>query len=91
MILKNIALAGVCLFVVSAAPPLRAQSYCNSGQDAAVQCFVANAVHTQLVTTQFGMSMSQFKAYGVSVSKIVQSKAAKEASDAVKVIASGPE
>jgi hypothetical protein len=72
MILKNIALAGVCLFVVSAAPPLRAQGNCNSGQEAAVQCFVANAVHTQLVTTQFGMSMSQFKAYGVSVSKIVR-------------------
>src|SRR6202050_4405757 len=72
MILKNITLAGVCLFVVSAAPPLRAQGGCNSGQDAAVQCFVGNAVHTQLLTMQFGMSMSQLKAYGVSVSKIVQ-------------------
>src|ERR1700728_1180314 len=72
MILKNIALAGVCLFVVSAAPPLRAQGGCASAQDAAVECFVGNAVHTKLVTMQFGMTMSQFKAYGVSVSKIVQ-------------------
>ena len=71
MNLKNIVLVGVCLLVVSAAPSLRAQS-CSSGQDAAVQCFVGNAVRTNLVTLQYGMSMSQFKAYGVSVSKIVQ-------------------
>ena len=37
-----------------------------------MQCFVGNAVRTNLVTLQYGMSMSQFKAYGVSVSKIVQ-------------------
>jgi hypothetical protein len=72
MILKSIVLAGVCLLVVSAAPPLRAQGGCASGQDAAVQCFVGNAVRTNLVTLQYGMTMSQFKAYGVSVSKIVQ-------------------
>jgi hypothetical protein len=69
---KNITLAGVCLLLVSAAPPLRAQSGCASAPDAAVQCFVANAVHSNLVTLQYGMTMSQFKAYGVSVSKIVQ-------------------
>jgi hypothetical protein len=72
MILKTIALAGVCLLVVSAAPPLHAQYGCTSGPDAAVQCFVGNAVRTNLVTVQYGMTMSQFKAYGVSVSKIVQ-------------------
>jgi hypothetical protein len=72
MILKNIVLAGVCLLVVSAAPPLRAQGGCASAPDAAVQCFVGNAVRTNLVTLQYGMTMSQFKAYGVSVSKIVQ-------------------
>jgi hypothetical protein len=72
MILKNIVLAGVCLLVVSAAPPLRAQGGCASAPDAAVQCFVGNAVRTNLVTLQYGMTMTQFKAYGVSVSKIVQ-------------------
>ena len=71
MNLKNIVLVGVCLLVPSAAPSLRAQS-CSSGQDAAVQCFVGNAVRTNLVTLQYGMTMPQFKAYGVSVSKIVQ-------------------
>ena len=72
MILKSIVLAGVCLLVVSAAPPLRAQGGCASAPDAAVHCFVGNAVRTNLVTLQYGMTMSQFKAYGVSVSKIVQ-------------------
>jgi len=73
MILKNIALAGVCLLVVSAAaPPLRAQGGCASAPDEAVQCFVGNAVRSNLVTLQYGMTMAEFKAYGVSVSKIVQ-------------------
>lgn len=69
---KNIVLAAVCMLLVSAAPPLRAQGGCASAPDAAVQCFVGNAVRTNLVTLQYGMTMSQFKAYGVSVSKIVQ-------------------
>jgi len=72
MKLKNIVLAGVCLLLVSAAPPLRAQGGCASAPDAAVQCFVGNAVRANLVTLQYGLTMSQFKAYGVSVSKIVQ-------------------
>ena len=69
---KNMMLAGVCLLLVSAAPPVRAQGGCASAPDAAVQCFVGNAVRSNLVTVQYGMTMSQFKAYGVSVSKIVQ-------------------
>ncbi len=72
MILKNIVLVGVCLVVVSAPSPLHAQGGCASAPDAAVQCFVGNAVRTNLVTLQYGMTMTQFKAYGVSVSKIVQ-------------------
>ena len=72
MNLKNIVLAGVCLLLVSAAPPSRAQGSCVSGPDAAVECFVGNAVHAKLVTLQYGMTMSQFKAYGVSVARIVQ-------------------
>ena len=72
MSLQKIVLAGVCLLIASIAPPSHAQGGCSSGQDAAVQCFVSNAVRTNLVTLQYGMTMSQFKAYGVSVSKIVQ-------------------
>jgi hypothetical protein len=69
---KNIVLAGVCLLLVSTAPALHAQGGCASAPDAAVQCFVGNAVRSNLITVQYGMTMPQFKAYGVSVSKIVQ-------------------
>jgi hypothetical protein len=57
---------------LGAVPSANAQG-CASGPDAAVNCFVGDAVRAKLLTPQFGMTMSQFKAYGVSVSKIVQS------------------
>jgi Fe-S cluster assembly scaffold protein SufB len=66
-------LAGVCLAAGLAGRVAHAQG-CTSGQDAAVECFVGNAVRTNLVTVQNGMTMSQFKLYGVSVSKIVQAQ-----------------
>jgi hypothetical protein len=72
MKLIKILMVGVCLATIFAGLA-RAQG-CTSGQDAAVECFVGNAVHTNLVSIQFGMTMNQFKAYGVSVSKIVQSQ-----------------
>ncbi|MFY9803420.1 MAG: hypothetical protein WA211_02980 [Candidatus Acidiferrales bacterium] len=73
MIQRRSLLVGVCLAAVFAAPALHAQA-CASGQNAAVECFVANAVRTNLVTLQYGMTMAQFKQYGVSVSKIVQTQ-----------------
>ena len=72
MKLTKILMVGVCLGTVWASMA-QAQG-CASGQDAAVECFVGNAVHTNLVSIQFGMTMPQFKEYGVSVSKIVQSQ-----------------
>jgi len=73
MNLTRVLLVGVCLAAGLGAREAEAQS-CASGQDAAVECFVGNAVRTNLVTIQSGMSMSQFKQYGVSVSKIVQAQ-----------------
>jgi hypothetical protein len=73
MNVRRALLVGVCLATASVAPIARAQS-CASGQDAAVKCFVSNAVRTNLISLQYGMSMSQFKQYGVSVSKIVQAQ-----------------
>jgi hypothetical protein len=64
---------GVCLVAASVGPAVYAQN-CASGQDAAVECFVGNAVRTNLVSIQSGMTMAQFKQYGVSVSKIVQAQ-----------------
>jgi len=69
----KIVLVGVCLLAAFAGRVARAQG-CASGQDAAVECFVGNAVHTNLVTIQSGMTMAQFKQYGVSVAKIVQTQ-----------------
>jgi pyruvate-formate lyase len=64
--------AAILAATFGAAPPSNAQN-CTSAPDAAVDCFVGDAVRAKLLTVQYGMSMTQFKAYGVSVSKIVQS------------------
>src|SRR5271155_1213926 len=54
-------------------PPAAAQSTnCTSSQQAAVQCFVANAVATDLTKPRYGMTLPQFEAYGVAVSHILQ-------------------
>jgi hypothetical protein len=73
MNLSKVLLVGVCLAAGLVGRAAHAQG-CSSGQDAAVECFVGNAVRTNLVTIQSGMTMSQFKQYGVSVSKIVQAQ-----------------
>jgi hypothetical protein len=65
--------AVVCLAAAIVKPmAVQAQSGCTASQNAAVECFVANAIKTNLLTVQFGMTAAQFKAYGVSVSKILQ-------------------
>ena len=71
MRLRNIAMVGVCLGIGAAvASPVKAQ--CTASQDAAVQCFANNAVKTGLLTLHYGMTMTQFRAYTISVSKIAQ-------------------
>jgi hypothetical protein len=44
----------------------------HGSSDAAVQCFVANAVATGLTTPRYGMTLAQFQDYGVAVTKILQ-------------------
>ena len=66
------ALAVVCLVGFSFYPASLTAQQCNAGQDQAVECFVTSAVKTGLTAPRYGMTMSQFKAYGVSVSKILQ-------------------
>jgi hypothetical protein len=58
-------MVGVCLAAATLAPIAGAQQ-CTSGPDAAVECFVGNAVRTNLVSLQYGMTISQFEEYGVS-------------------------
>jgi hypothetical protein len=53
--------------------PASAQSTnCKASQQAAVQCFVANAVATHLTQPRYGMTLAQFEVYGVAVSHILQ-------------------
>jgi len=49
-----------------------ASSSCTASQQAAVQCFVANAVATDLTKPRYGMTLAQFESYGVAVSQILQ-------------------
>ena len=68
----EVCLSAASLAATFGAPPAGAQN-CSSAPDAAVDCFVGDAVRAKLLTVQSGMTMAQFKAYGVSVSKLVQS------------------
>ena len=73
---KRSVLLSVYLILVLAAvgaAPLEAQSNCTSSAIAAVQCFVANAVATNLVAPRHNMTLAQFEAYGVAVSQILKS------------------
>jgi hypothetical protein len=61
--------------VVLVAPPVHSQTTsktCTASQQAAVECFVANAVATDLTKPRYGMSLAQFKSYGFAVSQILQ-------------------
>jgi hypothetical protein len=66
----------VALAFAAVSPPrTRAQTTppnCTASSDAAVQCFVANAVTTGLTQPRYGMTLAQFQAYGVAVTKILQ-------------------
>ena len=72
MALSNRSVIAVCLSAFALVSAISTPAQCSSSQDAAVDCFVSNAVKTGLTSPRYGMSMSQFKAYGVSVSKILQ-------------------
>jgi hypothetical protein len=52
--------------------PVRAQTFCATNQDTAVECFVGDAVTTRLFTPHFGMTAAEFETYGVAVSHILQ-------------------
>lgn len=71
--------AGVCLGAAISqawAPALVHAQNCVASQDAAVGCFVNNSVRTGLTSLRYGMNMTQFRAYGVAVSKMMQTQQA---------------
>jgi hypothetical protein len=67
----------VLVLAAAAASPRRARAQttappnCTASSDAAVQCFVANAVTTGLTQPRYGMTLAQFQDYGVAVTKIL--------------------
>lgn len=67
----------VFVLAAAAASPRRARAQtttppnCTASSDAAVQCFVANAVATGLTQPRYGMTLAQFQDYGVAVTKIL--------------------
>jgi hypothetical protein len=63
----------VCLVGTAAsAYPTVAATNCTASQQAAVECFVANAVATDLTKPRYGMTLAQFESYGVAISQILQ-------------------
>jgi hypothetical protein len=63
----------VCLAGAAAsALPTRAGTNCTASQQAAIECFVANAVATDLTKPRYGMTLAQFESYGVAISEILQ-------------------
>lgn len=73
MVLRKYLIVVVCLLSGSvSALPTEAATNCTSSQQAAVECFVANAVATDLTKPRYGMTLVQFESYGVAVSQILQ-------------------
>jgi hypothetical protein len=58
--------------VLAVSPSAALAQKCTWSQDAAVACFVRDAVSTRLAVVPPGMSATDYRAYGVAVSKILQ-------------------
>ena len=70
--LRKNALRCVCVLLAAfVAAPLRAQTNCTADASAAIECFVANAVATNLTAPRHGLTPTQFQAYGVAISQIL--------------------
>jgi hypothetical protein len=62
----------VCLAGVAVSALPTSAKDCTSSQRAAIECFVANAVATDLTKPRYGMTLEQFESYGVAISQILQ-------------------
>lgn len=65
----------VCLAAAATSSiPANAATDCTASKQAAVECFVANAVATDLTAPRYGMTLAQFESYGVAISQILQTR-----------------
>jgi hypothetical protein len=72
MRVRKFAFLGMFLGTALCAAPAMSAQNCTASKDAAIQCFVANAVATKITEPRYGMTLPQFQAYGVAVSEILQ-------------------
>jgi hypothetical protein len=72
MIFSKFLVVLVCLAGAAASALPTSAKNCTSSQQAAIECFVANAVATDLTKPRYGMTLEQFESYGVSISEILQ-------------------
>lgn len=68
-----LAIAFLAFVCAATSRPAAAQSAnCTASQQAAVTCFVDNAVTTKLTQPRYGMTLAQFETYGAAVNNILQ-------------------
>jgi hypothetical protein len=72
MIFSKSLVALACLAGAAASALPTSANNCTSSQQAAIECFVANAVATDLTKPRYGMTLAQFESYGVAISEILQ-------------------
>jgi hypothetical protein len=63
----------VCLLVLFSVSSSPVSAQCNDTPDDAVKCFVGDAVQSRMTSPRYGMTLAQFKKYGVSVYNILES------------------
>jgi hypothetical protein len=68
--------AVVIALMVSAPGYAQQRSNCTGNADLAVDCFVSNGVSVGLLEVPSGMTLGQYKSYGVAVSKVMQTPSA---------------
>jgi hypothetical protein len=72
---KSFFLPASFLFAALLASPVahaQTPSNCVASQTTTVECFVANAVKTDLFPIRHGMTLAEYESYGVAVSKILE-------------------
>jgi hypothetical protein len=72
MRIRRVVLTAALLGTAAAGAITTEAQDCAASQDAAVGCFVNNALRTKLTVLRYGMTVPEFESYGVAVSKILQ-------------------
>ncbi len=74
--IKQILIMSVFVGAVGLLTSATGHAQCAGSQNEAVDCFIKNGVSTGLLAVPKGMTMAEYEAYGVSISKVLQSPSA---------------